>query len=91
MVPCPECGGIKERHIRASRPGIYRVDVLMACPFCRGDGEVTEEAAERWREGQCRRDMRVKAGRTLEEEAQLFGISTVEQHDIENGWQASKR
>jgi hypothetical protein len=91
MVPCPECGGIKERHIRAARPGIYRVDVLMTCPFCRGDGEVTEEVAAQWREGRRRYAMRVEAGRTLEEEAQLFGISTVEQHDIESGCQASKR
>jgi hypothetical protein len=37
---------------------------MRACDFCKGKGQVSSEAAERWREGRAMRDAGVKQGFT---------------------------
>jgi len=58
---------------------------MRACDFCKGEGQVSSEAAERWREGKVMRDARVKQGRTQQQEAERLGISPMELNDIEHG------
>jgi hypothetical protein len=62
---------------------------MRACSFCKGEGQVSSEAAERWRTGQAMRDARVKRGFTQREEAMRFGISWIELNDIEHGRRSS--
>ena len=62
-----------------ARPG------MRACEFCKGEGQVSSEAGERWRTGKAMRDARVKQGRTQQQEAEWLGISPMELNDIEHG------
>jgi ribosome-binding protein aMBF1 (putative translation factor) len=58
---------------------------MRACSFCKGEGQVSSEAAERWRMGQAMRDARVKRGLTQQQEAEWLGISPRELNAIELG------
>jgi transcriptional regulator with XRE-family HTH domain len=63
---------------------------MRACDFCKGEGQVSSEVAERWREGRAIRDARIKEGRSQLQEAKRLGISPVDLNDIEFG-RKSKR
>jgi hypothetical protein len=63
---------------------------MRACDFCKGEGQVSSEAAERWREGRAMRDARVREGRSQLQEAKRLGTSPVELNEIELG-RKSKR
>jgi single-strand DNA-binding protein len=81
---CPECRGAKSSYAvycsdRGCQTGVR------ACDFCRGEGQVSPEAADRWRAGKAMRDERVKQGRTQQQEAEWLGISPMELNDIEHG------
>jgi ribosome-binding protein aMBF1 (putative translation factor) len=83
-VVCRECRGAKSSFAitcsdRGCRTG------MRACSFCKGEGRVSSEAAERGRTGQAMRDARVKRGFTQREEAMRLGISWIELNDIEHG------
>ena len=83
-VVCPRCGGAKAGFAIACSADGCRTG-MRACDFCEGEGQVSSEAAERWRAGKAMRDERVKQGRTQEQEAELIGISPIELNDIEQG------
>ncbi len=82
-VVCPDCRGQKAANaIMCGRPrGASEEELscrltVVPCQFCKGTGQVGEEAAERWREGRRRRDERVhKLGLTQEQYAHRLGIS----------------
>jgi ribosome-binding protein aMBF1 (putative translation factor) len=83
-VVCPECGGAKSSFaIACSDRG--RQTGMRACSFCKGEGQVSSEAAERWRTGKALRDARVKRGLTQQQEAEWLGISPRELNAIELG------
>ena len=84
MVVCPSCRGAKAGDSvmcsdRGCKPG------SIPCSFCKGEGQVRSEAAERWRKGRAIRDARVKRGFTQREEALQLGISWIQLNDIERG------
>jgi DNA-binding XRE family transcriptional regulator len=88
MVICPECRGAKSSYAiscgdRGCETGVR------ACDFCKGEGQVSSEAADRWRAGKAMRDARVKRGRTQEQEAERLGISPIELNDLERGRHSS--
>jgi single-strand DNA-binding protein len=83
-VVCPKCGGAKSSYaISCSDRGCETG--VRACEFCKGEGQVSSEAGERWRTGKAMRDERVKQGRTQQQEAEWLGISPMELNDIEHG------
>jgi DNA-binding XRE family transcriptional regulator len=83
-VVCPECRGAKSSYaVSCSDRGCQTG--VRACDFCRGEGRVSSEIADRWRAGKAMRDARVKQGRTQQEEADWLGISPMELNDIERG------
>jgi hypothetical protein len=51
--------------------------------FSKGEGRVSSQAAERWREGRPMRDAGVKRGRSPFQEAKRLGISPCELNEIE--------
>jgi DNA-binding transcriptional regulator YiaG len=57
----------------------------IACNFCKGEGQVSSEAAERWRKGRALRDARVKQHISQREEAIRLGITWIQLNDIEHG------
>lgn len=69
MVICPECDGAK------TLPGVACImdsgcrPFEAACEFCKGEGQVSPEAYERFRKGQQMRYARVEQGRSTFEEA----------------------
>jgi hypothetical protein len=88
-VVCPRCGGAKAGFAIACSADGCRTG-MRACDFCKGEGQVSSDAAERWREGRAMRDARVKEGRSQLQEAKRLGISPVELNEIELG-RKSKR
>ena len=83
-VVCPSCQGAKGGFgiacsDRACRP------IERACDFCRGEGQVSAEAGERWRKGRAARDARVKQRLSLFEQAAILGIAPEVLNDIEHG------
>ena len=83
-VVCPECRGAKSSFaITCSDRGCQTG--MRACSFCKGEGQVSSEAAERWRTGKAVRDARVKRGLTQQQEAEWLGISPRELNAIELG------
>jgi len=83
-VVCPECGGAKSSYaVSCSDRGCETG--VRACEFCKGEGQVSSDAGERWRAGKAMRDERVKQGRTQQQEAEWLGISPMELNDIEHG------
>ncbi len=83
-VNCPRCNGAKLGFaITCSDQGCRTG--MRACDFCKGEGQVSSEAAECWREGRAMRDARVKQGRTLFGEAKRLGIDPFDLNQIEFG------
>jgi hypothetical protein len=89
MVVCPGCDGAKAGFAIVCSADRCRSG-MRACDFCKGEGQVSSEAAELWREGSAMRDARVKEGRSQLQEAKRLGISPVDLNDIEFG-RKSKR
>jgi len=84
IVVCALCRGAKAGYgvmcsDRGCRPAV------IACGFCKGEGQVSSEAAERLRKGQALCEERVKRGFTQREEAIRLGISWIQLNDIEHG------
>jgi hypothetical protein len=89
-VVCPECRGAKSSFaITCSDRGCQTG--MRACSFCKGEGQVSSEAGERWRAGKAMRDGRVKQGLTQREEAMRLGISWIDLNGIEQGERLSNR
>jgi len=57
----------------------------MACQFCKGQGQVSADAGERWNKGRALREARVRQGRSLFEEATALGITPEALNEIEHG------
>jgi hypothetical protein len=88
MVVCPSCRGAKAGYgIACSDRGCRAGEI--ACDFCKGEGQVSSEAGERWHKGRVLRDARVKRGLTLFEEAAILGIEPIVLNDIEHGRRSS--
>jgi hypothetical protein len=83
-VVCPRCDGAKAGFAIVCSASRCRTG-MRACDFCKGEGEVSSEAAERWREGRTMHDARVKHGLKQQQEAERLGISPIELNDIEHG------
>src|SRR5277367_1387207 len=83
-VVCPECGGAKSSYAVACGDRGCKTGVR-ACEFCRGEGQVSSDADERWHAGRAMRDARVKQGRTQQQKAARLGISPMELNDLEHG------
>jgi hypothetical protein len=62
-VVCPECRGAKSSYAVACSDRGCATGVR-ACEFCKGEGQVSAVADERWRKGRAMRDARVKQGLT---------------------------
>ena len=83
-VVCPECRGAKSSYaVSCSDRGCQTG--VRACEFCKGEGQVSSEAGERWRAGKAMHDVRVKHGLTQQQEAERLGISPIELNDVEHG------
>ena len=84
-VVCPACEGAKALHgIACSSDGGCRSGEI-TCDFCKGEGQVSAEAGERWHRGRARREARFTAGRSLFEEAGILGIEPDVLNEIEHG------
>ena len=83
-VVCPECRGAKSSYAVACGDRGCATGVR-TCEFCKGEGQVSSDADERWRASKAMRDARVKQGRTQEQEAEGLGISPMDLNDIEHG------
>jgi DNA-binding XRE family transcriptional regulator len=82
------CGGAKSSY--AVSCGYCGCETeVRACGFCKGEGQVSSEAADRWRTGKAMRDARVKQGRTQQQEAERLGISPIELNELERGRHSS--
>jgi hypothetical protein len=84
MVVCPSCRGAKAGFgvacgPKGCRPGRF------TCDFCKGEGQVSAEANERWRKGEGLRRARIERGLTLSEEAAILRVDPVVLNDIEHG------
>ena len=55
------------------------------CDFCKGEGQLSSEADERWRKGEALRKARIKEGLTLFEKAAILGVEPVVPNAIEHG------
>ena len=83
-VVCPGCGGAKSSFaIACSDRGCQTG--TRACSFCKGEGQVSSEAGERWHQGRALREARVGRGLTLSEQAAILGIEPIVLNDIELG------
>ena len=84
-IVCPGCDGAKTLHgiactiDRGCRP------VEIACDFCKGEGQVSSEASERWQRGDALRKARVERGLTLSEQAAILGVAPKALNDVEFG------
>lgn len=84
MLTCPMCEGRKESEAVLCGHGHCQIK-MVKCSLCEGAGQVTEDHAERYREGRRRRDDRVARGKSLREEANRLGISASALSRIERG------
>jgi hypothetical protein len=87
-VFCPSCDGSKGGFAVVCSADGCRTG-MRACGFCKGEGQVSSEAAELWREGRAMRDARVKEGRSLFQEAKRRGVSPVDLAILSSGGRAS--
>ena len=84
MVVCPSCGGAKAGFgVMCSDRGC-RTGAIPG-GFCKGEGEVSSDAAERWHEGEAMRRERVEEGLTLFQKATILGVDPILLNDIEHG------
>ena len=73
-VVCPSCGGAKAGYgVMCSDRGCRKGKIT--CDFCKGDGQVSSEASERWHKGNALRKARVGRGLTLFEQAAILGVA----------------
>ena len=87
-VVCPSCGGAKTGYrISCSDRGCRTGEIT--CDFCKGEGQVSSEASERWHKGRRGGDARVKRGLSLFEKAAILGIAAEVLNDIEHGRRSS--
>ena len=87
-VVCPSCGGAKTGYrISCSDRGCRTGEIT--CDFCKGEGQVSSEASERWHKGDALRKARVKRGLTLFEQAAILGVEPMVLNDIEHGRRSS--
>jgi DNA-binding XRE family transcriptional regulator len=87
MVVCPQCRG------RKSGPAIVCSNrgcrtAVIDCGFCKGTGEVSVEANERWQVGEGVREARRKRGLSQRELAAVLNMSSLRLNDIEPGRRA---
>lgn len=81
---CPDCKGKKESLVFYSGGSKHGFGPL-PCTTCDGEGEVSEEKIAWITRGRELRDKRVAAGRSLREEAEMLGITSVELSRRERG------
>jgi hypothetical protein len=83
-VICPDCNGAKSGFaISCSNHGCQTG--MRVCDFCKGEGQVSSEAAERWRNGYAMRKDRIKRGLTVMQEAAILGVDPKLLSDVEFG------
>jgi len=83
-VICPDCDGAKSGFaISCSDRGCQTG--IRVCDFCKGEGEVSSEAAERWRNGHAMRKARIKRYLTIMQEAAILGVDPELLNDVEFG------
>jgi hypothetical protein len=74
LVQCPQCRGAKTEFAVMCGPKssgseeMKCTTSMLACDFCNGTGEVSQETAEPRRKGQELRDLRVKRIRATQEQ-----------------------
>ena len=83
-VVCPSCGGAKRGTAYLAATVDARTGEI-TCDFCKGEGQVSAEANERWQKGRAARDARVKERVSLFEKAAILGIAPEVLNDIEHG------
>ncbi len=84
MVFCPSCRGAKAEFGVACGPQGCR-PARFTCDFCKGEGQVSCEADERWRKSEALRKARIKEGLTLFEKAAILGVDPIVLNAIEHG------
>ncbi len=57
----------------------------ITCDFCKGEGQVSSEASDRWQRGDALRKARVERGLTLSEQAAILGVAPKALNDVEFG------
>ena len=83
-VVCPSCGGAKTGYrISCGDRGCRTSEIT--CDFCKGEGQVSSEASERWHRGDALRKARVERGLTLSEQAAILGVAPKALNDVEFG------
>jgi DNA-binding XRE family transcriptional regulator len=83
-VICPSCGGAKTGYrISCGDRGCWTSEIT--CDFCKGEGQVSAEASERWQRGDALRKARVERGLTLSEQAAILGVAPKALNDVEFG------
>ena len=84
-VICPTCSGKRIQSFPKTPLGLLGPCVTMACVTCLGKGGIDEAFAKRIKHGQFIRAARIRAGRTVEEEATRLKITPRQVTDLENG------
>ena len=88
-VVCPSCGGAKAGYrITCGDRGCRLGEIT--CDFCKGEGQVSSEASERWQRGDALRKARVERGLTLSEQAAILGVAPKALNDVEIGRRRSE-
>ncbi len=83
-IVCPSCGGAKTGYRIACGDRGCRTGEI-TCDFCKGEGQVSSEASERWQRGDALRKARVERGLTLSEQAAILGVAPKALNDVEFG------
>ena len=81
-MKCPTCDGEKTV-VGIGCPGFKRVEI--PCFTCNGSGDCAEAQIEAIRKGKLMRDQRIKADRSLREQADILGIKASTLSDLERG------
>jgi len=84
-VTCPSCQGRRVQVIATSPLGLLGPTRRLPCVTCDGTGKITMEFLQRILHGRYVRAHRIKAGRSVEDEALRLGIKPRELTDLENG------
>ncbi len=83
-IACPSCGGAKTGYrISCGDRGCRTSEIT--CDFCKGEGQVSSEASERWHRSDALRKARVERGLTLSEQAAILGVAPKALNDVEFG------
>jgi ribosome-binding protein aMBF1 (putative translation factor) len=87
-MQCPECKGKGCYHSQRfvnSTSGCRYEEGERECGTCKGTGSITDDHAERIKQGEARRRDRISRDMSLREEAKRLGIKPSELSDIERG------